>query len=83
MQGTVGIISFTDGSCAVMFYPLSRPTAFVADYQMVDLNGLKQFFASINVTRIEELIQKLMSVKALMIDDLNPPDDVLKRYGLI
>jgi len=83
MQGTVGLISFNDGSCAVMFCPLHQASGSVPDYKVCDLDGLKKFLASISVTLTEEQIGKFNSSKTLIINNLNPPDDILKRYGLI
>jgi len=83
MQGTVGLIRFNDGSCAVMFCPLHQPSDSVPDYKVCDLDGLNKFLASINVTLTEEQFGRLKSTKTLLINNLNPPDDILKRYGLI
>ena len=83
MQGTIGVLTFTDGSHAVTFYPTTMVAGSVPFYKAQDLKTLKQFFSSINVTLTQEQLEQLHPTKGLSIHNLNPPDDVLKRYRLI
>jgi len=66
-----------------MFCPLHRASGSVPDYKVCDLDGLNKFLTSINVTLTEEQIGKFNSSKTLIINNLNPADDILKGYGLI
>jgi hypothetical protein len=83
LQGTIAVIRYTDGSYSVTFYPLSRQNGNVPDYTIPNLDGLRQFLSSINVVLTEEQTAVLTSAKSLAIHNVNPADDILKRYGLI
>ena len=83
MEGSLWIIRFNDGTYAVTFYPLSLAPSPVTDYKLLDLAGLYKFLSSINVALTEEQMGMLRSTKTMVINNLNPPDDILKIYGAI
>jgi len=51
--------------------------------KLPDRDGLIEFLSSIDATLTEHQIAVLTSAKIVAINNLDPPDDILKSYGLI
>jgi len=81
MQGTIGVLKFTDGPYDVTFYSATKAAGAVPAHRVKDLDALKEFFRSINVTLDADQLKTLDRENAISIHNLTPADDILKRCG--
>ena len=82
MRGSISVApSAKDGPFDVMFYSNGKDGA-VPKYTANDFAELERALASFKIKLTEEQVKKLES-EGIIIPNLNPPDDILKEYGLI
>jgi len=76
-------MTLREGSYVVAFYPQSVQTEPVPVQKLPDRDGLIEFLSSIDAMLTEHQIAVLTSAKIVTINNLDPPENILKSYGLI
>ena len=82
MRGSIGVAPLAqDGPFDVMFFPYGKDGA-VPKYTAKDFAELERALASFRIKLTEEQVEKL-ETDGINIPNLDPPDKILKEYGLI